>query len=378
MSGTVVHFRSDFARPSERFVTAPLPYFRSWRPVLLGWRGPTGVPGVAPSSCMFYEDLPARGFLTSASWRLGHHPKLAISWLGQRGARLCHAHFGEDGALVLPLARRLKMPLLVSFYGHDLTRLPTWRTTRPAWLHYWMTFDRLRREAAVALPNCRFLATRLAELGWPAERVRVVYPGVTLPQEALWRPHNRLVLAVGRLVEKKGFETLIDAARVLRDGGLEVAVAILGDGPLRRPLEALVERNRLSGTVTLPGWVSPTGLRAWFESAAMLVAPSNRSTDGDMEGLPTVLIEAAALGMPLVGTRHAGIPEIVLDGETGLLVPEREPGALAAAIGALLENDDRRAQFSSGARQLVTTQFMIQQQATTLEQLYDQVAESAA
>ena len=110
----------------------------------------------------------------------------------------------------------------------------------------------------------------------------------------------------------------------------------------------------------------------------MLVAPSNRSTDGDMEGLPTVLIEAAALGMPLVGTRHAGIPEIVLDGETGLLVPEREPGALAAAIGALLENDDRRAQFSSGARQLVTTQFMIQQQATTLEQLYDQVAESAA
>ena len=194
----------------------------------------------------------------------------------------------------------------------------------------------------------------------------------------IWRPHNRLVLAVGRLVEKKGFETLIDAARVLRDGGLEVAVAILGDGPLRRPLEALVERNRLSGTVTLPGWVSPTGLRAWFESAAMLVAPSNRSTDGDMEGLPTVLIEAAALGMPLVGTRHAGIPEIVLDGETGLLVPEREPGALAAAIGALLENDDRRAQFSSGARQLVTTQFMIQQQATTLEQLYDQVAESAA
>ncbi len=327
---------------------------------------------------MFYEDLPSQRLLKRIAWRLGHHPGAAASWLGQQTARLCHAHFGEDGALALSLTRRSKIPLLVSFYGHDLTRLPTWRTTRPAWLHYRMTFAALRRQAVMALPNCDFLAGCLAKLGWPAERVRVVYPGVTMPREPSWRLESRLVLAVGRLVEKKGFETLIEAAGVLRKGGFNVPVTILGDGPLRPRLQAIIERGGLSDSVTLPGWVSPAGLRLWYEKAAMLVAPSNLSPDGDMEGLPTVLIEGAAQGIPLVGTRHAGIPEIVLNGQTGLVVPERNPGALAAAIASVLEDDGRRAQFSSGARQLVSTQFMIQQQAASLERIYDEVAERAS
>ena len=289
-------------------MTAPLPHFRAWRPVLLGWRGPARVPGLPDDSWMFYEDLPAQRLLNRISWRLGHHPAAAASWLGQQRARLCHAHFGEDGALALSLTRRLRMPLLVSFYGHDLTRLPTWRTTRPAWLHYRMTFARLRREAVMALPNCHFLAECLAKLGWPAERVRVVYPGVTMPQEPSWRPEGRLVLAVGRLVEKKGFEILIEAAGLLRRGGLEVSVTIVGDGPLRPRLQAVVERNRLSNSVTLPGWASPTDLRLWYEKAAMLVVPSNRSADGDMEGLPTVLIEGAAHGLPARGLQHRREP----------------------------------------------------------------------
>ncbi len=375
MNPSVAYFRGDFSRPSERFVTAPLPYLNAWRPILVGWRGTPGAHGVPSERCVFYQDLPRSGPLYKLLWRLGYHPPAGVARLRRERVCLCHAHFGEDGAIALPLAQRLGIPLVVSFYGQDVTRLPTWRTCKPAWLHYWLTFGRLREQAVLALAYCRFLADRLVTLGWPAERIRVHYPGVAFPEAPLWHRRSRLVLAIGRLVEKKGFDTLLEATAVLANQGLEPRVAILGDGPLRKHLQALAVRRGLSRVVTFGGWVSPAELPAWYERAALLVAPSKRSGDGDMEGLPTVLVEAAANGIPLIGTSHAGIPEIVRNGESGLLVPEQNPDALAAAMRVMLGDEELRARCGASARRLVSAEFRIETQASILERVYDEVCQ---
>ena len=374
MKGSVAHFRSDFSRGSERFVTAPIMHLRSWRPVMIGWRVPS-VGGAGPAmGRIAYEELDPRGPLSRARWRWGYHPPAALALARREGIRVFHAHFGEDGALALPLARKLGVPLVVSFYGHDVTRLPTWRTRRVAWLHYWLRFNALRARTAVALAYCRFLADRLVTLGWPETRVRVHYPGVVLPDVPRWRLESRLILSIGRLVEKKGFDTLIEAAAVMRGQGLEFQIVILGDGPLLDSLRALALRRGVADAVTFAGWVAEDGLPAWYARAALLVAASQRARDGDMEGMPTALVEAAAHGIPLVGTRHAGIPEVVRDGETGIVVPERDPAALAAGLRTMLENHDFRTRCAEQARRLVAAEFSLEGRVATLEAVYDDLA----
>jgi len=321
-----------------------------------------------------YEDLNVNGLLSRLRWRWGYHPPVAIAQARREGIRICHAHFGEDGALALPLARKLGVPLVVSFYGHDLTRLPTWRTRRVAWLHYWLRFSALRDRTAVALAYCRFLADRLVTLGWPETRVLVHYPGVVLPDIPRWQPDSRLIISIGRLVEKKGFDTLIEAAAVLRGQGLEFQIIILGDGPLLHSLRSLAQRRGVSDAVRFAGWVTESELPDWYARAALLVAASQRARDGDMEGMPTALVEAAAHGIPLVGTRHAGIPEVVRDGETGIVVPERDPSALAAGIRRMLENPELRARFAANARRLVAAEFSLQGRVAALESFYDELA----
>src|SRR5207245_4771566 len=132
-------------------------------------------------------------------------------------------------------------------------------------------------------------------------------------------------------------DTLLEATSVLSSQGLEPRVAIVGDGPLRHHLQRLAALRGVSRMVTFSGWVSAAELRRWYERAAVLVAPSRRAVDGDMEGLPTVLAEAASHGIPLIGTYHAGIPEIVRHNESGLLVAESEASALGDGFRPLIE-----------------------------------------
>lgn len=370
---SVVVFRSVLPRASEGFVTASLPYLRSWKPVLVGWSVDGSSSVMSPWSRVSYSDHQSLGIIDRARWRLGYHPASAIAAIIRSAPLLCHAHFGDDGAIALPLARRLGVPLLVSFYGHDVTRLPTWRTRRLAWLHYAARFAQLRADTQIALAYSEFLADRLRGLGWPADRVRVLHPGVPLPPQPVWDPASKVVLAVGRLVEKKGFDVLLAAVALLQDRGRAVPVAVLGDGPLRRKLRVQAARLGIESLVHFAGWVPSRDLPQWYRRAAFLVAPSRRAGDGDMEGLPTVLVEAAASGLPLLGTRHAGIPELVREGETGLLVPEADPIALANAIEKLLDETNLRGRLGGAARHLVASEFSLQRQAERLEDTYDEI-----
>jgi colanic acid/amylovoran biosynthesis glycosyltransferase len=253
-----------------------------------------------------------------------------------------HCHFGPNG-LRLALLQGLGLvagAVTTTFHGYDLS---TYLAGRRASI-----YAPLFRAGALFLPISRFWQERLLTLGCPAERTRVLHMGVDC-RDFPFRPRlpaadGRVRLAtVGRLVEKKGVEQAIRAAALLRRQRPELGFAyrIAGDGPLRPHLEALVRSLGLQDCVTLLGACTGTEVTALLEDSHLYLQPSVTAGDGDMEGIPVSLMEAMAMGLPVLSTWHSGIPELVEDGAAGYLVPERDLPALAARLAALAADPTR-------------------------------------
>jgi len=213
---------------------------------------------------------------------------------------------------------------------------------------------------------CEAFVPRLAALGAPLERVRVHRTGLAT-RDFPWRPERSGVtdgtirfVTAARLVEKKGVDDVLDAVRRLRAGGLDVRYRIIGDGPLRTRLAQRATELGLDGTVDWLGWQSPAQARALIADSDVVVQASVTSSTGDQEGIPNVLKEAMLLGLPVVATRHSGIPELVTDGSTGYLVPERDPAALAAALARLVAERARWPEMGRAGRRVVERDYDIE------------------
>lgn len=171
------------------------------------------------------------------------------------------------------------------------------------------------------------------------------------------------LLAVGRLVEKKGFAFLVDAVARLRDRAVDVSLDIVGSGPLEDALRQQVRDLSLTDRVTFSGPASTDEVRKKMLQATAVVVPSVTSASGEMEGIPVVLMEAMALGVPVVATRHSGIPELVREDETGILVAEQDAEALALALQSFSDMSSgkvlERARFIRKARRLIESEFDI-------------------
>ncbi len=287
---------------------------------------------------------------------------LRIAELAQAaGLDHLHAHFATSATATARLAARWA-GASYSFTAHA-------RDIFHAGVHREALARRLADAAFVATVsdfNARYLRSAF---GPAAESVAVIRNGLDLASLPYSPPVVRpsRIVAVGRLVEKKGFEDLLDACRILADRRLAFHCEILGDGPLRGQLEA---RARALGLT--PKRVVFRGALPWdrvFEAlsrAAVLAAPCRVAADGDREGLPTVLLEAMALGTPCVATPVTGIPEVVRDGETGLLVPEAAPRALADACLRLLTDEAVALRLAAAARDLVASDYDARRTARTL------------
>jgi colanic acid/amylovoran biosynthesis glycosyltransferase len=164
-------------------------------------------------------------------------------------------------------------------------------------------------------------------------------------------------VCVASLRPYKGHAVLLDACRLLRDRGVRARVLLVGDGELRRRLAARIAREGLSGRVELLGARPHEEIPELLAAATAMVLPSVRARDGQMEGIPVALMEAMAAGVPVIATRLSGIPELVADGETGLLVPERDPAALAGAMERLAGDPVLGAQLAAAARDAVAARF---------------------
>ena len=272
-----------------------------------------------------------------------------------RGAVRCraaciHAHFaGEPGTVARIAARIASLPYTLSIHARDIF------VDNPALIH---TIDEAQAVAActrAAADRARSLA-RAGHEG----KVHLVRHGL---DAAAWRtdaPRGRepVVLMVARLVEKKGAPVLLAAMKSLRDRGrTDLRCVILGDGPLRPRLEGLCRELRLEAAVRLQGWATQEAVRDWMGRAAVLAVPSVVAADGDRDGLPNVILEAAAAGLPIVASGVGGIGEFVSHESTGLLVAPADPGALAGAIGRALDDERLRSRLVQEARRRVLEEY---------------------
>jgi glycosyltransferase involved in cell wall biosynthesis len=362
----VAIFRSAVFNPSERFIQDQAAALTRWRPVVVGLE----VKGeMLPR---LREAIVTKSARERVSFHLRGRGGLIEAKLRATRPALIHAHFGTDGLLVLPLARALGVPLITSLRGYDVTRSDgaLLRSGRPIWMRYALGKKRLQRGGALFLAVSDALRKQAIARGFPEERTITHYNGVDLdrfqPSQAPAEPG--LILHVGRLVEKKGAKVLIEALTGLADAKL----VIIGDGPLRGALErkarALGERVRFLGE--LPS----DDVAQWMRRASILAAPSVIAADGDAEGLPNVVVEAAASGLPVVSTIHSGIPEAIDDGVTGFLVPEGDAEALAARLAQLLGSESLRHEMGAAARRLAERKFSRQMLTERLELIYDEVA----
>jgi colanic acid/amylovoran biosynthesis glycosyltransferase len=275
-----------------------------------------------------------------------------------------HAHFGVDGMSALGAIDVLRRPLIVTFHGYDAAA-----TGRPGLTKYFDGLPTLFARSAGLIAVSSFIANRLKEMGAPTDRVHVHHIGVKLPAlEALAEGDNGSVLFVGRLVPKKGADLLLRAFSSLPRELRDTPLILIGDGPMRAELERLAHELNVDARFT--GRLPSNEVATHIRNAALLCAPSKRAPDGDSEGLPIVVLEAAAWGVPVVVADHAGIRDAVTDGVSGLIFPEGDEAALAAALANLLRDAAGRRALGAAGRAVMEQRFDIVTQTALLEEMY--------
>ncbi|HVH04949.1 MAG TPA: glycosyltransferase [Myxococcota bacterium] len=281
---------------------------------------------------------------------------------------LLHGHFGWSGARLLLLKSILRIPLVTTFGGRDAGVQVGAEKSAPL---YRILLDACDRIVCVS----HHLKGELAAAGADPDRIEVVHRGTDLERFPVVDRAGRPVvpfrmLMVGRLVEKKGHGDALAALARLRQSGRAAELAIVGVGPAEDAIRAEARRRGVAEHVTLYAPMERSVLRERLAAADVFVHCSVRAADGDVEGIPNVVVEAAATGLPVVGTRHGGIVEVVEDGKSGLLVGEREPEALAAALARLAAEPGRRLEMGRAAAARARAAFDLRAQVAAHEALY--------
>ena len=286
-------------------------------------------------------------------------------FLSSQRADVVHAHFGPAGYLILPVAQALGIPLVVSFYGYDVTR----QASSELWRSRYEKMFRFA-DALVALSNV--MREQLLELGASASKVRIVHVGKRASEYVYHQPRSPVLnwVSVGRLVEKKGHLDCIRAfAIAMRDR--DATLTIVGDGEERKTLTDEVAAQKLGQRVRFAGSLPhPEMLQAMREADAFVLC-SKTATDGDTEGTPVVLLEAQALGLPCVATRHSGIPEVIAAENHRFLAEEGNVHDIAARMALLSQaTQGELANITRYGRRKVELEYDVDIEAGRLLELY--------
>ena len=289
-------------------------------------------------------------------------------WLAQeirqRGIAHLHAHFGSVSTSVARLAAHFAdVPYSFTAHAKDIFH----ESVEPEDLR-----RKLRDAATVVTVSDYNVAYLHQQFGQDARNVRRIYNGMNLRELHYQSPTQRppRILSVCRLVEKKGLSVLIDACALLKQWGCEFTCQIVGSGLMEEELRSHITALHLNDWIEIVGPRPQGDVFALMQQAAVFAAPYVIGKDGNRDGLPTTLLEAMALGTPCVATDVTGIPEMIRDGATGLLVAERDVEGLAKALQRLLTQSDLRDTLSTQARTLIETEFDIAQNAATLRSCF--------
>ncbi|EID2748152.1 colanic acid biosynthesis glycosyltransferase WcaL [Escherichia coli] len=267
------------------------------------------------------------------------------------------AHFGPAGVTAAKLRELgvIRGKITTIFHGIDIS-------SREVLNHYTPEYQQLFRRGDLMLPISDLWAGRLQKMGCPREKIAVSRMGVDMtrfsprPVKAPATPLE--IISVARLTEKKGLHVAIEACRQLKELGVAFRYRILGIGPWERRLRTLIEQYQLEDVIEMPGFKPSHEVKAMLDDADVFLLPSVTGADGDMEGIPVALMEAMAVGIPVVSTLHSGIPELVEADKSGWLVPENDARALAQRLAAFSQLDtDELAPVVKRAREKVEHDF---------------------
>ncbi len=364
--------RHQLFLPSETFIAEQARSMRLFRPLLIG-RELAGRPAFGLECRVPETASPAKRW----SYVLFRNPRLMQELLADRESALLHAHFGVEAVYGLNVARRLRIPLVTTFHGFDATLHTSQllRSLKPSWVNYACGRPKLAKEGALFVCVSKFIQEKVLALGFPLERTVVNYIGVDVDAFECneEEPHRPIVLHVARLVEKKGTQYLLRAFSSIAKRHPETSIVIIGNGPLKDELSKLSSSLGISSQVRWLGTVSHTEVKRYFKVASVFCLPSCVAKNGDSEGLSTVVVEAAASGVPVISTRHAGIPEAVIEGKTGYLVAERDVDQLAGALEHMLDSYDLRRRMAKEALAMVRDRFDVKRQTQALERFYQRL-----
>ncbi len=302
----------------------------------------------------------------------------AAHWVQQFKPSLWHFHFAVDAAFFLPLYRQLNIPAVVSLYGYDVSSFP--KKLGGVGRKY---LSRMFKEMDCFLAMSEDMKQDAIALGAPEEKVVVHYHGINAQRFRFnERTYNRkkhfTILCVGTLEPKKGQHHLLNAvAEVQRQRpDIDARVVLVGRGPLEEELNQIIARQNLGSCVKMVGFVqhlNPAFLQ-YYRDADVFVHFSSTQPGYDKEGIPGTIVEAMASGLPVIATRHAGIPEAITHGTHGILLNENEPSEIAPSLIQLYDHEEMCACIGRAAAHRALHDLDFRVKVTQLEKIYNAIA----
>lgn len=261
------------------------------------------------------------------------------------------AQYGQTGAAMVPICKALKIPLIVHFHGQDASRHEVLESYKA---EYREMFDYATRTIAVS--NAMY--KKLLGLGCPEDRLVLNTYG---PNDSFFEISPNMdeehFIGIGRFTDKKApYYTILAFSKILETFP-NAKLTIGGDGQLLNVCNNLVRYLRIEHAVSLPGRISPPAFRELLTKAAAFVQHSVIAEDGDSEGTPVAVLEASAAGLPVISTKHAGIPDVIVDGETGFLVDEHDVDGMSEAMLKILADRVLANQMGKAGKQRVRNNF---------------------
>jgi colanic acid/amylovoran biosynthesis glycosyltransferase len=372
MTSIGIYLRT-FPRISEAFVTEQAYHLQTYQPTFVASTllQSTSLPHVSLSEDDKFKFKQVNHVLTRNPDLFKNH------WSVLSNLALIHAHFGPNGVYAMALAEKLKIPLLVTFHGYDITlnRKALWRTGKFLYYQLILHEEELKRKASGFIAVSNFIRNKLIEQGYPEEKIIQHYIGVDTVKfsPTSQAAEQRYILCVGRHTAKKGIDTLLRAfARIVKKYS-DVMLLQVGQGSLTAKLQALTQQLGIENNVRFLGAQPHETVLQLVQQAEIFALPSQVAPSGECEGLPIVILEASACGVPVVSTYHSGIPEAVIDGETGFLGAEKDDRALAENLDILLSDRTLSKKMGQQGRELIQQKFDIRKQTAQLEAIYHSV-----
>jgi colanic acid/amylovoran biosynthesis glycosyltransferase len=367
MANKVLIFTKRVLPLSNTFVAAQGNNLPSFTPIYIGLRGNKGginlIDGQPTCVQEEYEPLPLISRLMLDGFQY-----LTPKWkkaLSDLSPNIIHAHFGKGGYYCTPIAKHLRVPLVTTFHGSDITQNDKFSYSKN---HREIVFQQSSKIIAVS----KFIESKLLQAGCAPEKIIQHYIGIDTQffSRKGKKSEQPLVLFVGRLIEQKGCQYLLKAMKIVQKEMPDAKLIVAGDGNYREKLQHFASSIK---HIDFIGSQNRAQVKELMSEAWLTCLPSIKMVRGNEEGMPTVCMESQAMGTPVVAFNTGGVSEGVDHGCTGLLSPEKNVGQLAENLLSLLKSDATRAAFAQAGIKRTNTFFNIKSQCQVLENIYREI-----